>query len=48
MLAWNEHFCRHPSNHRLATMTVYATDRTPERTRDEILERIAGMYEDRP
>lgn len=33
----NEHFVRHPSNHTLATFTVYTRDKTPEETCEEIL-----------
>ncbi len=36
---FNEHFVKHPSNHALATLTVYTHDKTPEETRDEILSR---------
>ena len=34
---FHAHFVTHPSNHRLARMTVYTKDKTPEQTRDEIL-----------
>ena len=37
----NEHFIRHPSNYELAKHTVYTEGRTPEETRDEILELVA-------
>lgn len=37
----NEHFLQHPSNARLAKLTVYTKDKTPEHTRDEILRLIA-------
>ncbi len=33
----NEHFIRHHSNYDLANFTVYRQDKTPEETRDEIL-----------
>ena len=39
---FQEHFVKHPSNHRLATLTVYTEGKTPEQTRDEILARIAA------
>lgn len=39
---FHEHFVRHPSNHALATFTVYTKDRTPEQTRDEILTLIGA------
>ncbi|MGD1932468.1 MAG: shikimate kinase [Leptolyngbyaceae cyanobacterium] len=34
----NEHFIRHPSNAKLAQFTVYTKGKTPEETRDEILQ----------
>jgi hypothetical protein len=39
----NEHFVRHPANERLAKLTVYTEGKTPEETRDEILERVQGL-----
>ncbi len=33
----NRHFVRHRSNYELAKFTVYTKDKTPEETRDEIL-----------
>jgi hypothetical protein len=36
----NEHFLRHPSNYRLAKLIVYTEGKSPEETRDEILERV--------
>lgn len=33
----NEHFIRHHSNYDLAKLTAYTKDKTPEETRDEIL-----------
>jgi shikimate kinase len=37
---FDEHFTKHRSNHELAKIVVYTKDRTPEETRDEILQRI--------
>lgn len=37
----NEHFVRHPANRRLASIVVYTAGKTPEETRDEILERVS-------
>src|SRR5690606_32472802 len=34
----NEHFIKHPSNHKLAKYIVYTKEKTPEETCDEILE----------
>ena len=34
---FNEHFVKHPSNHKLATLVAYTKDKRPEQTRDEIL-----------
>lgn len=42
LLRVNEHFVRHPSNHRLAKIVIYTNGKTPEETCAEILERIAG------
>ena len=39
----NEYFVRHPSNYRLAKLTVYTEGRSPEETRDEILERVRDV-----
>jgi adenylate kinase family enzyme len=36
----NDWFLRDPSNRRLATMTVYTKDRTPEETCEEVVERL--------
>jgi hypothetical protein len=36
----NDHFLRHPSNYRLAKLIVYTEGKSPEETRDEILERV--------
>ncbi len=41
MLAQNEHFVKHPSNHRLAKWVVYTAGKTPEDTCAEILGRLA-------
>jgi tetratricopeptide (TPR) repeat protein len=35
-----EHLVRHPSNHELATLTVYTRGQTPEETADELLARV--------
>ena len=37
---FQEHFVHHPSNRRLATLTVYTEGKTPEETCDEILRRL--------
>ena len=37
---WNEHFVRHRSNYDLAKFIVYTKGKTPEETRDEILNRV--------
>jgi hypothetical protein len=39
----NEHFIRHPANERLARHTVYTEGRSPEETRDEILEWLRSV-----
>lgn len=39
-LDFHEHFVKHHSNHDLARIVVYTHDRTPEETRDEILNRV--------
>jgi hypothetical protein len=46
VLRMNEQFVKHPSNHRLATMTVYTAGRTPEETCEEIVSRL-GFERDR-
>lgn len=40
LLALNEHFVKHPSNHQLATMVVYTQGKTPDETCDEIVGRL--------
>jgi hypothetical protein len=42
LLDLNEHFVKHPSNQRLAKMTIYTQGKSPEETCDEILEKIKG------
>lgn len=42
LLSVNEHFVKHPSNHRLAKIVVYTDGKTPDQTCAEILQRIAG------
>jgi len=42
LLDLNDHFVKHPSNQRLAKMTIYTQDKSPEETCDEILEKIKG------
>ena len=37
---FQEHFVNHPSNRRLATLTVYTEGKTPAETCDEILRRL--------
>lgn len=37
---FHAHFVTHPSNHRLAKKVVTTKDKTPEQTRDEILEMV--------
>ena len=37
---FQEHYVKHPSNHRLARIVVYTQGQPPEQTRDEILARI--------
>ena len=37
---FQEHFLNHPSNRRLATLTVYTEGKTPDETCDEILRRL--------
>ena len=39
---FNEHYVKHHANHDLATHTVYTAGKTPEQTRDEILDRLGG------
>jgi hypothetical protein len=36
----NTRFVKHPSNHELATITVYTEGKTPEATCQEILSRL--------
>ena len=36
----NEHFIKHPSNHKLAKMTIYTNGKSPEETCDEILGKL--------
>lgn len=36
----NEHFVKHPSNHRLAKLVVYTNGKTPEETCVEIVQRL--------
>jgi hypothetical protein len=38
VLALNEHFVKHPSNHQLAKHTVITRDKTPEETCEEVLQ----------
>lgn len=40
---WNEYFVRHAANPLLATHTVYTAGRTPEESRDEILDLTRGQ-----
>jgi hypothetical protein len=40
LLTLNAHFTKHPSNTRLAKLTVYTEGKTPEETCDEILEKM--------
>jgi shikimate kinase len=40
LLDLNEHFVKHPSNQRLAKMTIYTQGKSPEETCNEILEKI--------
>lgn len=40
LLAVNEQFVRHPSNHRLATMVIYTKDKTPEESCAEIIQKL--------
>jgi len=40
LLDVNEHFVKHPSNHKLAKIVVYTKDKTPEETCAEIIEKI--------
>ncbi len=41
LFAINEHFVKHPSNHRLAKMTIYTNGKTPEETCTEIMKKLA-------
>lgn len=40
LLGVNEHFVKHPSNHRLATLTIYTEGKTPAETCAEIRQRL--------
>lgn len=40
LFAVNEHFIKHPSNHRLAKMTIYTNGKTPEETCAEIVKKL--------
>ena len=40
LLAVNEHFVKHPSNHLLATIVVYTGEKTPDETCAEILQML--------
>lgn len=40
LLKVNEHFVKHPSNHRLATLVVYTNGKTPDETCAEILDKL--------
>lgn len=40
LLRLNALFTRHPSNHQLAKMVVYTEGKTPQETRDEILQKL--------
>ena len=40
LLRVNEHFVRHPSNHRLAKIVVYTDGKTPDETCAEVLQKI--------
>lgn len=42
LLELNEHFVKHPSNQRLAKVTIYTEGKSPQETCDEILEKIKG------
>lgn len=39
----NAHFVQHPSNRKLAKMTVYTKDKTPQQTCDEIIKRLQSV-----
>lgn len=39
-LEMNAHFVKHPSNHKLARITVYSEDKTPEETADELITKL--------
>ena len=41
-LQLNEHFVKHPSNARLAKMTIYTKGKTPEETVDEIVSKLVA------
>jgi len=36
----NEHFVKHPSNHKLAKIVIYTNDKTPDETCAEILQKL--------
>jgi shikimate kinase len=36
----NKHFVEHPSNHRLAKRVIYTKEKTPEKIRDEIMQKL--------
>lgn len=40
LLKVNEHFVKHPSNHRLATLAVYTGGKSPDETCAEILDKL--------
>jgi shikimate kinase len=42
---FHEHFVRHPSNRSLAKHVVFTKERSPEMTRDEILDMVGGVTE---
>lgn len=42
LLDVNAHFVKHPSNRKLAKITVYTDGKSPQETCDEILEKIKG------
>jgi len=37
---WHDYFVHHPSNYRLAKLTIYTQGKTPDETVDEILRRV--------
>ncbi|MBE2182182.1 MAG: shikimate kinase [Anaerolineae bacterium] len=40
LLSLNEHFVKHPSNHKLGKIVVYTQGKTPEETAREIIEKL--------